>query len=68
MKFDTFVINLGYLQMIGLVIGVIMMIIVFMFIKSTQPKKEPFSIARASLIEGLPGPVWWYFPMHQVSP
>lgn len=66
MKFDTFVIGLGYIRLFSLAIVIVLMLIIMVMAPQGSAMKEGFSVARLYVHEGLPGPVWWYYPMHQL--
>ena len=61
MRFEDFATAVGYIVIIWWIITIVVIIIMYLFGSATG--KECFSIARMSVQSGIPGPVWWYYPM-----
>jgi hypothetical protein len=65
MNFDSFATCVGYVVMAKIAFIIILILIVMYFARPLT-SKEKFSAARMSVQEGLPGPVWWYYPMRVI--
>lgn len=61
MEFEQFVTAIGYLTLLQIAV-VVVFILIIMFLG-----REKFTVARYSVEQGLPGPVWWYHPMRTFS-